>query len=87
MHGSYTWAKVRPPKNQDYFDGWVTARFGKRLFRIFFKTYTEKVWGMDTSEIARGLGGAADQEPVAVRSDRQRAEPAQGLEEDHLADR
>lgn len=49
--GSYTWAKVRPPKNQDYFDGWVTARFGKRLFRIFFKTYTEKVWGMDTSEL------------------------------------
>lgn len=49
--GSYTWAKIRPPKNQDYFDGWVTARFGKRLFRIFFKTYTEKVWGMDTSEL------------------------------------
>jgi protoporphyrinogen oxidase len=49
--GSYTWAKIRPPKNQDYFDGWVTARFGKRLFRIFFKTYTEKVWGMETSEL------------------------------------
>ena len=49
--GSYGWARINPPKNQDYFDGWVTARFGKRLFRIFFKTYTEKVWGMDTSEL------------------------------------
>ncbi|WP_307846757.1 FAD-dependent oxidoreductase, partial [Actinospica durhamensis] len=48
---SYTWAKINPPKNQEYFDGWVTARFGKRLFRIFFKTYTEKVWGMETSEL------------------------------------
>ncbi|MBR7839784.1 FAD-dependent oxidoreductase, partial [Actinospica durhamensis] len=49
--GSYTWAKVRPPKNQEYLEGWVTARFGKRLYRIFFKTYTEKVWGIDASEL------------------------------------
>jgi protoporphyrinogen oxidase len=49
--GSYAWARINPPRNQDHFDGWVTARFGKRLFEIFFKTYTEKVWGMDTSEL------------------------------------
>lgn len=49
--GSYAWARLRPPRNQEYFDGWVTARFGKRLFEIFFKTYTEKVWGMKTSEL------------------------------------
>ncbi|HWG24682.1 NAD(P)/FAD-dependent oxidoreductase [Actinospica sp.] len=48
--GSYAWPRIRPPKNQDSFDGWATARFGRRLFRIFFKTYTEKVWGMDTGE-------------------------------------
>ncbi|HZU59202.1 MAG TPA: NAD(P)/FAD-dependent oxidoreductase [Actinocrinis sp.] len=49
--GSYAWARVRPPKDQTHFDAWVTARFGKRLFSIFFKTYTEKVWGMSTAEL------------------------------------
>jgi len=49
--GSYAWARVRPPKDQTHLDAWVTARFGKRLFEIFFKTYTEKVWGMKTSEL------------------------------------
>ncbi|HEY3870123.1 MAG TPA: NAD(P)/FAD-dependent oxidoreductase [Actinocrinis sp.] len=48
---SYTWARINPPKDQSTFDAWVTARFGKRLFSIFFKTYTEKVWGMSTAEL------------------------------------
>lgn len=37
--------------NQDTFEGWVTQRFGKRLFDIFFKTYTEKLWGIPCSEL------------------------------------
>jgi protoporphyrinogen oxidase len=48
---SYVWAKVRPPRDQSHFEGWVAARFGYRLYRIFFKTYTEKVWGMPATEI------------------------------------
>ena len=48
---SYLWAQVRPPANQDSFEGWVAARFGWRLYRIFFKTYTEKVWGIPANEI------------------------------------
>ena len=48
---SYAWARVRPPKDQSHFDAWLMARFGKRLFSIFFKTYTEKVWGMSASEL------------------------------------
>jgi len=48
---SYAWARVNPPKDQSHLDAWVTARFGKRLFSIFFKTYTEKVWGMSTAEL------------------------------------
>ncbi len=39
----------RQPKN---FEEWVTNQFGDRLFRIFFKTYTEKVWGMSCKEIS-----------------------------------
>jgi UDP-galactopyranose mutase len=48
---SYAWARVRPPKDQTSFEGWTSARFGRRLYNIFFKTYTEKVWGVPASEI------------------------------------
>ena len=48
---SYVLVQLRPPKDQSTFEGWVAARFGWRLYRIFFKTYTEKVWGMPATEI------------------------------------
>ena len=40
---------VRPAKT---FEDWVVNRFGKRLFQIFFKTYTEKVWGIPCDRIS-----------------------------------
>jgi len=46
---SYGWARVRPPKDQTNYEGWLVARFGWRLYRTFFKTYTEKVWGVPVS--------------------------------------
>jgi protoporphyrinogen oxidase len=49
--GSYVWARVRPPKDQTNYEGWLVARFGWRLYRTFFKTYTEKVWGVPVSEM------------------------------------
>jgi len=49
--GSYAWARVRPPRDQSTFEGWVAARFGWRLYKHFFKTYTEKVWGYPGSEL------------------------------------
>ncbi len=48
---SYVAVRVRPPKDQSNFEGWVAARFGWRLYRIFFKTYTEKLWGRDATEL------------------------------------
>ena len=48
---SYAWARVRPPKDQSHFEGWVSARFGWRLYSIFFKTYTEKVWGIPATTL------------------------------------
>jgi len=42
---SYLRWQVFPHPREDTFEQWVTNRFGRRLFRIFFKTYTEKVWG------------------------------------------
>ena len=40
-----------PPKDQTNYEGWLVARFGWRLYRTFFKTYTEKVWGVPVSEM------------------------------------
>ncbi|MHB1497055.1 MAG: NAD(P)/FAD-dependent oxidoreductase [Acidimicrobiales bacterium] len=49
--GSYAWVRTFPPKSQDGFEGWVAARFGWRLYEHFFKSYTEKVWGVPASEL------------------------------------
>ena len=49
---SYMQAKLFPVKNPVNFEDWVSNNFGKRLFNIFFKTYTEKVWGIPCSEIS-----------------------------------
>ena len=48
---SYLHARIRPLPNEDTFEQWVINRFGDRLYRTFFKTYTEKVWGIPCSEI------------------------------------
>lgn len=42
----YGLEQLSPTKNISTFEGWVTNRFGKRLYQIFFKTYTEKLWGI-----------------------------------------
>ncbi len=49
---SYLWAQLFPQRDQRTFEQWVCSRFGRRLFEIFFKTYTEKVWGMPCNEIS-----------------------------------
>jgi protoporphyrinogen oxidase len=48
---SYVWARIRPPKDESNYENWLVARFGWRLYRTFFKTYTEKVWGVKVSEM------------------------------------
>ncbi len=48
---SYIKARFRPSEVEENFEQWVTNRFGKRLYEIFFKTYTEKVWGIPCTEI------------------------------------
>ena len=48
---SYLWAQIKPKGREDTFEQWVSNRFGKRLFNLFFRSYTEKVWGVPTSEI------------------------------------
>jgi len=48
---SYLRAVARRNKVDDSLEDWVSNRFGRRLFELFFKSYTEKVWGVSTSEI------------------------------------
>ena len=49
---SYSKAKIFPNREENNFEQWVSNRFGYRLYNIFFKTYTEKVWGISCKEIA-----------------------------------
>ena len=48
---SYTKAQLFPHAEEQNLEQWVSNRFGNRLYSIFFKTYTEKVWGMKCTEI------------------------------------
>jgi protoporphyrinogen oxidase len=49
---SYLFAKARPIRNPLSFHDWVRNQFGEQLFSIFFRSYTEKVWGMSCDEIS-----------------------------------
>ena len=49
---SYVKSRLAPIKPEKSFQDWVSNRFGRKLFGIFFKTYTEKVWGMPCEQIS-----------------------------------
>jgi protoporphyrinogen oxidase len=49
---SFLRARLKPMCKPRSFEDWVVNEFGERLFRIFFKTYTEKVWGMSCNELS-----------------------------------
>ena len=44
-------ARLAGRGEEESYEEWVSARFGRRLFQLFFKTYTEKVWGVGTEEL------------------------------------
>jgi protoporphyrinogen oxidase len=54
--GSYLWVRVHPPKDTSTLEGFVASRFGWRLYRHFFKTQSEKVWGVPCTEIQADWG-------------------------------
>ena len=49
---SYVWSKLFPIREVKSFEDWTSNQFGKKLYSIFFKTYTEKVWGMPCNEMS-----------------------------------
>src|SRR5206468_1415157 len=64
-----SWLKARlfPIRHPRNFEEWVSNQFGKRLFNIFFKSYTEKVWGMSCKvEMAARVNGCAYNEATST---------------------
>ena len=49
---SFAKAKAFPNRNVKSFEDWTVNQFGHKLYSIFFKTYTEKVWGMPCDEMS-----------------------------------
>jgi len=48
---SFAKERIAPTKDKGTFETWVTRRFGKRLYEIFFRDYTEKLWGIKCSDL------------------------------------
>ncbi|HEX7520600.1 MAG TPA: NAD(P)/FAD-dependent oxidoreductase [Acidimicrobiia bacterium] len=53
---SYLWVRIKQPKDQSNIEGFIAGRFGWRLYRTFFKTYTEKLWGVPCTQIQADWG-------------------------------
>lgn len=54
---SYLHARFRSQKDLETLEGWISNRFGKRLFKKFFESYSEKVWGRSCREIRSHWSG------------------------------
>ena len=48
---SYFIAQFRPKGNEKCFEEWVSNRFGDKLYSIFFKTYSERLWGISCRKL------------------------------------
>src|SRR5271155_1787809 len=86
---SFLYARMFPTRDPKTFEDWVVNHFGRRLFRIFFKTYTEKIWGRSCRDISadwaaqriRGLSlaGAIRNALLGSRSNEDRAQTVRTL--------
>lgn len=41
------------PKKITSLEDWVVAQFGRTIFELYFKNYSEKVWGIDSRNISK----------------------------------
>ena len=86
---SFLKARLQPVRRPKSFEDWVVNEFGARLFRIFFKTYTEKVWGMSCREISADwavqrikgltLGAAIQDALLPIRKTKDRTQVVKSL--------
>ena len=66
---SYLAARVRPNRDIRSFEDWVVNAFGRRLYETFFRSYTEKVWGIPCSEISADWAAQRIKDSVDARAD------------------
>jgi len=91
---SYLWVRIRPPAESETLEGFVASRFGWRLYEHFFKTQSEKVWGVPCTEIQADWGAQRIKDlslwravreaivPKSIRARRSRAEQVTSLIEE-----
>ncbi len=53
---SYFWVKITPKREEKSLEDFFINRFGKELYKTFFRDYTEKVWGVPCSKIQADWG-------------------------------
>ena len=83
---SYVKWHYRPYPVEENFEQWVTNRFGRRLYEIFFKTYTEKVWGIPCTEIRAEWAAQRIQGLSLAQGHPQRHVAQQALDGHQIAD-
>jgi len=65
---SYVWIKIFPIRKIITLEDFFISRFGKELYKTFFKDYTEKVWGVPCTEIAADWGSQRIKELSVTRA-------------------
>ena len=83
---SYLKWHYRPYPVEENLEQWVTNRFGRRLYLAFFKTYTEKVWGMPCTRDPRRVGRAAHPGALTRARHPQRDVAQQAVDRHQVAD-
>ena len=69
--GSYIIGRMLPKHDELSFQDWVCSRFGKRLFEVFFKNYSEKLWGLPCGELDADFAAQRIRQfslPAAIKS-------------------
>jgi protoporphyrinogen oxidase len=74
---SYLWVRIKPPKDKTTLEGFVASRFGWRLYEHFFKTQSEKVWGVPCTEIQADWGAQRIKDLSILRAVKEALTPKQ----------
>jgi protoporphyrinogen oxidase len=53
---SFLWVRIRPPREMTTLEGYIASNYGWRLYQHFFKTYSEKVWGVPPAQMSADWG-------------------------------
>jgi protoporphyrinogen oxidase len=84
---SYFKEKIRPTIDDGTFQSWVTRRFGRQLFEIFFKSYSEKLWGIRCDELDSDFAAQRIKKLSLYEAIKNAILPKRGVKHKTLADR